>query len=175
MGEFMKMFERAYEADDARLRTPWELYILNIIFAIGSGIVVRDSGDKKENREDMQTKLGKQCQPDEYHASAVVHLESFLSSPIFNSIAAGFSGGIEQLQAVLLLAGFTLLRPVAPGLWYITRVAVRLAVDIGLYSEDERDINIRLEEGLDEESMVEDSYITRISKERSARERGRRE
>jgi len=37
---------------------------------------------------------------------------------------------------VLLLAGFALLRPVAPGLWYIVGVAVRLAVDLGLHYED---------------------------------------
>jgi hypothetical protein len=37
---------------------------------------------------------------------------------------------------VLLLAGFALLRPVAPGLWYIVGVAVRLGVDLGLHYED---------------------------------------
>jgi hypothetical protein len=174
-GEFMKMFERVYEAGNARVRTPRELYILNIVFAIGSGIVVGGSGDKKENREDMETGLGEQCQPEEYHASAIVHLESFLSSPRFSDIADGLSGEMEKLQAVLLLAGFALLRPVAPGLWYITGVAVRLAVDLGLHFEDERDIDIGIEEGLDGESMVEDSDITWTQKERSARERGRRE
>ena len=40
------------------------------------------------------------------------------------------------MKAVLLLAGFALLRPVAPGLWYITGVAVRLGVDLGLHYED---------------------------------------
>ena len=48
----------------------------------------------------------------------------------------GSVSGLEQLQAVLLLAGFALLRPVAPGLWYITGVAVRLGVDLGLHYED---------------------------------------
>ena len=28
------------------------------------------------------------------------------------------------------------IRPIAPGLWYITGVAVRLAVDLGLHYED---------------------------------------
>ncbi|RDA91639.1 hypothetical protein CP533_0075 [Ophiocordyceps camponoti-saundersi (nom. inval.)] len=48
-------------------------------------------------------------------------------------------GGLEVLQAVLLLANFALLRPVPPGLWYITGVAVRLAVDLGLHHEDHDD------------------------------------
>jgi hypothetical protein len=43
---------------------------------------------------------------------------------------------LEELQAVLLLASFALLRPVAPGLWYIVGVAMRLAVDLGLHYED---------------------------------------
>lgn len=37
---------------------------------------------------------------------------------------------------MLLLASLALLRPVAPGLWYIIGVAVRLAVDLGLHFED---------------------------------------
>src|SRR5690606_30140735 len=41
-----------------------------------------------------------------------------------------------ELQGVLLLAGYALLRPVAPGLWYIIGVAMRLAVDLGLHYED---------------------------------------
>jgi hypothetical protein len=56
----------------------------------------------------------------------------------------GFGGGLEELQAVLLLAGFALLRPVAPGLWYITGVAMRLAVDLGLHYEDGKDIDAGL-------------------------------
>lgn len=39
------------------------------------------------------------------------HLESFLGSET-ESDQAGFGGGLEELQAVLLLAGFALLRPV---------------------------------------------------------------
>ena len=63
------------------------------------------------------------------------YLESFLSSTSEDD-QAGFGGALEELQAVLLLAGFALLRPVAPGLWYIIGVAVRLAVDLGLHSEE---------------------------------------
>lgn len=37
---------------------------------------------------------------------------------------------------MLLLAAFTLLRPAAPGVWYIVGVSVRLAIDLGLHSKE---------------------------------------
>lgn len=170
-GEFMKMFELAYRDGEERVRTPRELYMLNIVFAIGGGIFLGDEGKDNKKDEGKRFKLGagRQCQPEEYHASAIVHLEACLSSP--SSILDGFGGGLEELQAVLLLAGFALLRPVAPGLWYIIGVAVRLAVDLGLHYEDGKDIDI----GLGEDSKGENNDNTRMQRERSARERGRRE
>ena len=50
-------------------------------------------------------------QPEEYHSAAMQHLESFLGS-MSEPDQAGFGGALEELQAVLLLAGFALLRPV---------------------------------------------------------------
>ena len=143
-GEFMSLFERVY-ATDAKKRSPRELYLLNIVFAIGSGIIM-DSANIDQNvsatesamdaeppsKKRQRTKT-QQHQPEEYHSSAVVHLESFLGS---SPTAEGGGGGLEELQAVLLLAGLALLRPVAPGLWYIIGVAVRLAVDLGLHFEE---------------------------------------
>ncbi|KAF8454452.1 fungal-specific transcription factor domain-containing protein [Kalaharituber pfeilii] len=91
--------------------------------------------DESENEDDgnMSSMMdeegeGRQYAPEAYHAAALPHLETFLSSES--------KGGLEELQAVLLLAGYALLRPVAPGLWYIVGVAVRLAVDLGLHFED---------------------------------------
>jgi hypothetical protein len=175
-GEFMKMFETAYGNGDARVRTPRELYMLNIVFAIGSGIFLGDSGDKdgEKKKERNKRSAGRQCQPEEYHASAIVHLESCLSSPSAIDRADGFGGGLEELQAVLLLAGFALLRPVAPGLWYIIGVAVRLAVDLGLHYEEGKDIDVGLED-ISEQVKSEGNDSTRMQRERSARERGRRE
>lgn len=143
-GEFMILFDRVYAAD-AKKRTPRELYILNIVFAIGSGIIVdtsiheppvaatdssTDSGPPNKKRQRV---ANHQHQPEEYHSSAIIHLESFLGSA---SAGEGVGGGLEELQAVLLLAGLALLRPVAPGLWYIIGVAVRLSIDLGLHIED---------------------------------------
>ncbi|KAL2060916.1 hypothetical protein VTL71DRAFT_8968 [Oculimacula yallundae] len=175
-GEFIKMFDLAFADGEARIRTPRELYMLNIVFAIGSGIFLGDSGDReKEAKSDDKRNSGldRQCQPEEYHASAIVHLESCLSSPSSIDRTDGFGGGLEELQAVLLLAGFALLRPVAPGLWYIIGVAVRLAVDLGLHYEDGKDIDVGLEEVAEEKQ--DDSDLARMQRERSARERGRRE
>ena len=147
-GEFMELFERAYSIEH-RSRTSRELYMLNIVFAIGAGIIFGSSDpepasvSQSEFQRDSNTYHSKraklssqQQQPEEYHASAIVHLESFLGSPTAADRPDGFGGGLEELQAVLLLAGFALLRPVAPGLWYIVGVAVRLGVDLGLHYED---------------------------------------
>ncbi|TVY89987.1 Positive regulator of purine utilization [Lachnellula willkommii] len=173
-GEFMKMFELAYADGDKRVRTSRELYMCNIVFAIGAGIFLGDSADKEEKREEKKEPgLGKQCQPEEYHASAIVHLESCLSSSGSTDRPDGFGGGLEELQAVLLLAGFALLRPVAPGLWYIIGVAVRLAVDLGLHYEDGKDIDVGLDEAA--EGPQSESDVIKLQRERSIRERGRRE
>ena len=47
------------------------------------------------------------------------HLESYLGS-ISEPDQAGFGGGLEELQAVLLLAGFALLRPVGKSDFAVT-------------------------------------------------------
>jgi hypothetical protein len=134
-GEFMQMFEQAY-SNPSQARGAREQYMLNMVFAIGCGVIVGEpvkgepSGSSKMS---VDQKDGGQCQPEEYHASAIVHLESCLSNS---------GGGLEVLQAVLLLANFALLRPVPPGLWYIIGVAVRLAIDLGLHHEDGMDTEL---------------------------------
>ncbi len=140
--DFMSLLDRVYAAEPQK-RTPRELYLVNIVFAIGSGIIMDSSNSNKKfasdpgDRDPPNTKRQKmdrqQYQPEEYHSSAVIHLESFLGS---SPAVEGGGGGLEELQAVLLLASLALLRPVAPGLWYIIGVAVRLAVDLGLHFEE---------------------------------------
>ncbi|AEO66862.1 uncharacterized protein THITE_2045084 [Thermothielavioides terrestris NRRL 8126] len=154
-GEFMDMFERAY-ADEGQVRGPRELYVLNMVFAIGAGVIVGDSKGAPPPLAgaDHPSSGSKHCQPEEYHASAIVHLEACLGS----------AGGLKDLQAVLLLANFALLRPVPPGLWYIIGVAVRLAVDLGLHYEDGKEF---------ETSLGSDAPAPQ--KEAAAREKGARE
>jgi hypothetical protein len=143
-GEFMALFDKVYATEEKK-RTSRELYMLNIVFATGAGVILESSGNEQDGVSSAEIQSGpdrkrqklshEQCRPEEYHASAIVHLESFLESSSSAS-AEGIGSGLEELQAVLLLAGFALLRPVAPGLWYIVGVAVRLAVDLGLHNEE---------------------------------------
>ncbi|KUI60728.1 Positive regulator of purine utilization [Cytospora mali] len=155
--EFMKMFEQAYDPTNPQ-RGPKELYMLNMVFAIGGGIIM--GAMAKTETQNSQAKPGegrmssRQAQPEEYHASAIVHLEACLNNS---------GGGLEELQAVLLLANFALLRPVPPGLWYIVGVAVRLAVDLGLHYEDGKDVDSGLKD------------LSGLPNEHQLRERGRRE
>lgn len=193
-GEFMELFERVY-ASSERNRTSRESYMLNIVFAIGAGIIMgsSDSGDSPASdsaRSPTKSKpspplnkkrrvAGHQHQPEEYHASAIIHLENFLGSTPAADRPDGFGGGLEELQAVLLLAGFALLRPVAPGLWYIVGVAVRLGVDLGLHYEDGVVIDSSGSEdqaaGKQQVKGEEDAAASATSGKIDAKERGRRE
>ena len=154
-GEFMALFDRAYASMDQR-RSARELYMLNIVFAIGAGTILEDSRsshlssssysdplsqESRNRRRDKHSSPTEQSQPEEYHASAMTHFESFLGSMSNVDEPSNFVGGLEELQAVLLLAGFALLRPQPPGLWYISGVATRLGVDLGLHHEDGTDLD----------------------------------
>ena len=139
-GDFMHMFELAYSAKAPPTRGSRELYMLNMVFAIGSGCIVKDAistvvkqepldKDQDDHARGFDVALDDssvQAQPEEYHASAVQHFEACLGS----------NDGLVVLQAMLLLANFALLRPVPPGLWYISGACMRLAIDLGLYYED---------------------------------------
>ena len=144
-GEFMALLDRTYAMDEKK-RSPRELYMLNIVYAIGAGVIYGENRDTGAPRTDKRSPSPSSKrvkivpephhQPEEYHAAAMIHLEFFLSALPTSERPEGFGGSLEELQAVLLLASFALLRPVAPGLWYIIGVAVRLAVDLGLHYED---------------------------------------
>ncbi|KAL8830212.1 MAG: hypothetical protein Q9191_001552 [Dirinaria sp. TL-2023a] len=109
-GEFMTLFARAYRA---KVKSSRELYMMNIVFAIGAGIIYEDKRRTTSTGSTVERPEvpNEQKQPEEYHSAAMQHLESFLgSTPVTDQ--SGFGGGLEELQAVLLLAGFALLRPV---------------------------------------------------------------
>ncbi|EXJ57408.1 hypothetical protein A1O7_07756 [Cladophialophora yegresii CBS 114405] len=147
--EFMDLFDRTYSIEASK-RTSRELYLLSIVFAIGAGIIWGSSDPQPDTREaeyaPKRARLAmQQAQPEEYHASAIVNLGSFLASSSSAEAAQRPNGDLEELQAVLLLCSFALLRPVAPGLWYIVGVAMRLAVDLGLHYEDGTGIDDNME------------------------------
>ncbi|EFQ98536.1 purine utilization positive regulator [Nannizzia gypsea CBS 118893] len=192
--EFMEVFDRVYAMEEKQ-RSARDLYFLNIVCAIGAGVIFDAKGDSESTSQEMKNEndtrspspspaykrrrlSNQQHQPEEYHASAVVHLESCLGS---SSSTDGFGGGLEELQAVLLLASFALLRPVAPGLWYIAGVAVRLAIDLGLHHEDGTGVDSIDEVEVARRMSRMDSIDERSSEQVRAklkvdpRERGRRE
>lgn len=143
-GEFLEMVHHAYSVEPSK-RTARELYLLNIVFGVGAGIIWGSSDPSPEALHPTESipkrprLASQQAQPEEYHASAIVHLGSLLSSSTGeNGDRAG--GDLEELQFVLLLAAFALMRPISPGLWYIVGVAMRLAVDLGLHYEDGTEI-----------------------------------
>ncbi|KAL9109789.1 MAG: hypothetical protein Q9227_005658 [Pyrenula ochraceoflavens] len=183
-GEFMALFDRCYEAGSDHC-SPRELYILNIVFAIGAGIIFGSSdGDSEfigEYDRDTTSPSSKkvrlssqQHQPEEYHASAIVHLESILGSSNPER-SEGLGGGLEELQAVLLLASFALLRPVAPGLFYIVGVALRLAIDLGLHFEAGADLDVSDGHERPSTTLEAPSQYHQRSRSVDAREKGRRE
>ncbi|GES62326.1 positive regulator of purine utilization [Aspergillus terreus] len=173
--DFMELLDRTY-SEEEKNRSPRSLYTLNIVFAIGAGIIFEEKQEEGTGERDRSSSpatskkprlSSHQYQPEEYHASAIIHLESFLGA----SSPDGF-GALEELQAVLLLASFALLRPVAPGLWYIVGVAMRLAVDLGLHYEDNAGIDSAGDEGFNRPQVrADDKSKPRID----TRERGRRE
>ncbi|KAI4258937.1 MAG: hypothetical protein L6R42_004836, partial [Xanthoria sp. 1 TBL-2021] len=193
-GEFMSLFNRAY-ASTASHRSARELYMLNIVFAIGAGIFLEDShlGRCSESGSTQTTSresdfpdagtLGtpnQQHQAEQYHAAAMMHLESFPHSTSAMDCPDGFDCGLEELQAVLLLAGFALLRPVAPGLWYIVGVATRLGVDLGLHHEDGTDLDeggafMRQHQAQDRPNPELNESGAPDTRKADAEERGRRE
>lgn len=180
--EFMGLFDRVYRcAPDERSQR--DLYSLNIVCAIGAGIIYDTRPDSHDDQrqsnssaQKRQRLSGQQSQPEEYYASAIIHLESCPGA-----IPGGDGhSGLEELQAVLLLASFALLRPVPPGLWYIIGVAVRSAIDLGLHYEGGTGIDTMIEqEGL--VRSIKDANAhgeQRVSEEQrrvDPQERGRRE
>ena len=90
-----------------------DLFFLNIVFAIASA-----EGVDRSN----------QYSPESYHAAAVLHMD-----PVLNSLDR-----LEALQALVLMAHYSIMRPTNPGAWYIIGSAIRVCVDLGLHQESSR-------------------------------------
>ncbi|PLN86530.1 fungal-specific transcription factor domain-domain-containing protein [Aspergillus taichungensis] len=125
-GEFTDLLAATYATPDTA-RPQHTLFFLFIVFAIGAGIVFEDRRAEPNERA-KPTK----SQPEAYHAAAISHLHS-PSSP-----SNDFTR-LESLQAVILLAHFALLRPVAPGPAHTASLALRTAIDMGLYMDRQDD------------------------------------
>lgn len=67
----MQTFERIYATQDPA-RGSRELYLLNMVFAIGCGVIVGEPV-KSDSSGDAGADNKNRCEPEEYHASAIVH------------------------------------------------------------------------------------------------------
>jgi len=90
-----------------------DLYFLYMVFAIATAMSSRTESF-----------------PERYHASAMLHMDSLFSSI---SLTNNRLGG---LKGILLLAVYSIMRPAAPGVWYVMGAAMRLAIDLGLHQEN---------------------------------------
>ena len=128
--DFMDLFNRIYSARESSSRS---LYFLHIVFAIGAGIVF-DDRCSAQGSPSLSTKRRKissthDTLPKDYHACAIKYLESSLDS-------SDGLGTLEELQAVVLLAHFSLLQPVSPGPAHMVELAMRTSSDLRLYCDD---------------------------------------
>ncbi|CAZ82071.1 unnamed protein product [Tuber melanosporum] len=90
-----------------------DLYFLYMVFAIATAMSSRT-----------------EALPERYHASAMLHMDS-----LFSSIALT-NNRLDGLKGILLLALYSIMRPAAPGVWYVVGAAMRLAIDLGLHQEN---------------------------------------
>lgn len=90
-----------------------DLYFLFMVYAIAASM-----NSKNDNL------------PERYHASAMIHMDA-----LFNSISYT-NNRLDGLKGILLLALYSIMRPAAPGVWYVLGAALRLAIDLGLHQEN---------------------------------------
>ncbi|KAJ5191459.1 positive regulator of purine utilization [Penicillium cinerascens] len=123
-------------------RSARNLYFLFIVLAIGAAIYcdsvspITDRGRQQkwcETRPNKRRKLLSRnfSTPEQYHATAMAYLERSLGP----ATSSDQLNELEELQAMILLASFALVRPTAPALGCLVDVAVRSAIDLRLYCE----------------------------------------
>lgn len=106
---FTKIFDKAYSGQGSGLR-PREQYLLNMVFAIGCshGFINEQDKDKAIGAPCVGSNTSKaSLSPEEYYSRACMYFDQCIVR----------EKSLEVLQAVLLLASFSLLRPVLPGAW----------------------------------------------------------
>lgn len=108
------------------------------------------------NDKDVTADISEQIEvPERYHqplfflnivfaiASSVYHLQYLATiSEQFKKAALKYvdstyqtSDPLEQLEAVLLLSVYSIMRPSVPGVWYVLGTALRICVDLGLHTD----------------------------------------
>ncbi|KAG8405547.1 hypothetical protein J3458_022194 [Metarhizium acridum] len=126
---FTKIFDKAYSGEGRGLK-PREQYLLNMVFAIGCshGFIYEQDKDKAIGAPSVgSNKSESNVSPEEYYSRACSYFDQCIMR----------EKSLEVLQAILLLASFSLLRPVSPGAWYITGIAMRMAIDLGLHCDND--------------------------------------
>jgi hypothetical protein len=142
--DFEKILDRIYDSEGSDYPKD-QLYFAFIVFAIGAASVTRSHevnpgpelhfgvGSRKRKRSSIEFRAA-----EEYHASAITCLEHCLDScGNFNLF-----GDFEGLQALILLCSFALFKSTSPGLGNLLDIAIRSAIDLRLYSEQESPVNM---------------------------------
>ncbi|KAJ5184041.1 positive regulator of purine utilization [Penicillium capsulatum] len=140
--EFQEILDRTYGTAH-RDRSAYHLYTLFIVFAIGAaaGTDARKRGTEKQRRRySHATGQHKKRQfsshsssPEEFHASAM----AYLARSLVCLSSSDYIDNLRELQAMILLSGFALLRPTRPGLGRLVDVAMSSAIDLKLYCDQE--------------------------------------
>lgn len=189
-GCFMVMFKKAYSNQGCGLM-PREQYMLNMVFAIGCshGFIEEQAKDMATDASSLVPKKSKNSppSPEEYYRRALVHFDSCIKPE---------NGSLHVLQAILLLASFSLLRPVPPGVWlatifhpkkiktyanmtsssprYITGMAMRIAVDLGLQCEGNNTRHVSATDRFQSDAVDEENSESMQTMDKATRELRRR-
>ncbi|KAI1612507.1 fungal-specific transcription factor domain-containing protein [Exophiala viscosa] len=133
--EFMELFDRIF-AGGTVAHAPGDLFVLNIVLAMGKRLQISSQLCNPTSRlhTSDHNSSGEGAEgPENYYNAAVNHLEFYLSA---STSRCDNLVPLMELRAVLLICALALMMPIASGIWYTVSIAVRLAVDLGLYRED---------------------------------------
>ncbi|KAJ5388907.1 positive regulator of purine utilization [Penicillium cosmopolitanum] len=142
--DFEKVFDQIYYSESSD-HPKDQLYFVFIVFAIGAASVTRSHEATPGPELHFRTRSRKRKRPsmqilaaEEYHASAITCLGHCLDScGNFNLF-----GDFEGLQALILLCSFALFKSTAPGLANLLDIAIRSAIDLRLYNEQDSPSNM---------------------------------
>ncbi|OJJ53771.1 hypothetical protein ASPSYDRAFT_61754 [Aspergillus sydowii CBS 593.65] len=127
-GELAQLLNEAYAgAENPR---PYSLFLLYIVFAIGSCIMRGSDINHAGPTLGLKRKRNTQTSAHpahEYYSAAIAHLQLAFSS--CNDV----SSKLEGIEAAVLAAHLSLFYPIRPGPVYLVGLALRAAVDAKLY------------------------------------------